>query len=241
MSDPRTNHDLEDRQRNQVTADTVGTAATASVNGAAPEGTDGEKRLTAPAGAAGGAAAGLTAGMVVLGPIGAIVGAIAGAVGGGWAGLASGASAASGYDETHDRTYRAHYESDAHRHADRSWEDARVAYQLGHLAAANPDYAERGWGDVEADLRRGWSDDAARQHGGWEHASRYARIAYERQRGQAVTQSVAQPEAQRTGRGFIEREMAGTESHQRASFSDPIPAGDPDGVAGERGIPGREE
>ena len=56
-----------------------------------------------------------------------------------------------------------------------------------------------------------------------------APAATERQGGQAI------------GRGFIETDMAGSETHRRAAFSDPIPPGDPDGVAGEGPIPGREE
>jgi hypothetical protein len=33
--------------------------------------------------------------------------------------------------------------------------------------------------------------------------------------------------------------IGSTESHQRPSYSDPIPPGDPDHVSGEREIPGR--
>ena len=43
------------------------------------------------------------------------------------------------------------------------------------------------------------------------------------------------------GRVVPELQLGGSESHQRASFSDPIAVGDPDGVAGERPVPGRGE
>ena len=42
-------------------------------------------------------------------------------------------------------------------------------------------------------------------------------------------------------RAEVDVEMGGTPSHRRASFSDPIPPGDPDGVAGPGPVPGREE
>lgn len=227
--DTRKNPDREDRERNRVDPDAVGTAGSASVDGRTPAGTDPDATLSTAGGAAGGAAAGLAAGMVTLGPIGGIIGAIAGVVGGAWAGLASGMAADGSYSDAHDAEYRTHYERDELRLADRSYDDIRPAYQLGHLAAGNPDYAGREWDAIEGDLRHGWTPEVAARHGPWESASRYARSAYELRRAQPI------------GRGFVDTKMGGTESHQRASFSDPIPDGDPDNVLGEHGrIPGRE-
>ena len=205
----------------------VGTAATATDTGqTAP--TDGSRRsVAAPVGAAGGAAAGAAVGTVTLGPVGAMVGAIAGALGGGWSGLA--AAAPTHFTPEHDREYRQLYESDADRLADRSYDAVRPAYQLGHLAACNPDYAHRNFEAVEADLRRGWGDEVRARHGDWETARRYAREAFTRQR------------ARRQGRTAVELNIGGTDAHQRPSFADPIPPGDPDGVAGPRSVPGRDE
>jgi hypothetical protein len=204
----------------------VGTAATATDTGR-PAPTDGSRRSVAgPVGAAGGAAAGAAVGTVTLGPVGTIVGAIAGAVGGGWSALA--AAAPTHFTPEHDREYRQHYESDPKRLADRSYDAVRVAYQLGHLAAYNPDYAHRDFNAVEEDLRRGWGEDVRAQYGDWATARQYAREAFTRQR------------ARRQGRTGVELNIGGTDPHQRPSFSDPIPPGDPDGVAGQRSVPGRE-
>jgi hypothetical protein len=176
-------------------------------------------------GAAAGAAAGATVGTVTLGPVGAVIGAIAGALGGGWAGLAAGAP--SHYTRQDDDEYRVHYEGYAERPADRSFEDMRPAYQVGHLAARNPDYANKDFDTIEADLKRGWGEDVRAQYGSWEGARPYAREAFLRERGR------------RHGRAEVALDMGGTESHQRPSFSDPIPPGDPDRVAGDREVPGR--
>jgi hypothetical protein len=162
---------------------------------------------------------------VTLGPIGTIIGAIAGAVGGGWSGLA--AAAPTHYTAEHDREYRAHFESDPDRVADRSYDVVRPAYQLGHFAARNPDYARREFEVIEADLQRAWTDDVRARHGDWPMARRYAREAFVRER------------ARSQGRTRAAVETGGTEVHNRPSFSDPIPPGDPDRVAGERSVPGR--
>jgi hypothetical protein len=163
---------------------------------------------------------------VTLGPIGTIVGAIAGAVGGGWTAVAAAAPAY--YSPDHDREYREHYESDTERLADRPYDTARPAYQLGHLAARNPDYVRRDFESVESDLQRGWTDDVRTRHGDWQVARRYAREAFMRERGR------------HQGRTQVELNMGGSETHQRPSFSDPIPPGDPDRVAGDRQVPGRD-
>jgi hypothetical protein len=162
---------------------------------------------------------------VTLGPVGTVIGAIAGAIGGGWAGLAAGAP--SHYTPEDEADYRAHFERDAERPADRSFEDVRAAYQVGHFAARNPDYSNKDFEAIEADLQRGWGEDVRARHGRWESARRYAREAFVRER------------ARRHGRAEVTLDMGGTESHQRPSFSDPIPPGDPDRVAGDREVPGR--
>ena len=115
------------------------------------------------------------------GPIGTIIGGIAGAVTGWWAGkaISEAASHVTHDDETY---YRTHYESSPNRLADRSYEDVRPAYQLGHLAGRNPDYQGRSFEEVESDLQRGWSSDVSARHGDWQQVRHYARDAYDRGR-----------------------------------------------------------
>ena len=203
----------------------TGTAATSGEPGNPVPSAGEPPSVAAPIGAVGGAVAGATVGTVTLGPVGTIIGAIAGAIGGGWAAVAAAAPAY--YDASHDREYRAHYESDAERLADRSFDSVRPAYQLGHLAARNPDYSRRDFESVESDLQRGWRDDVRARHGDWAVARRYAREAFTRER------------ARSQGRTQADLNMGGTETHQRPSFSDPIPQGDPDRIVGERDVPGR--
>ena len=205
------------------TRNDVGTAATSSSRGEPAQTTPGARAVAGPVGAAGGAVAGAAVGTVTLGPVGTIIGAIAGAIGGGWTALAAGAP--THYGSEHDREYREHYESAVDRVGDRPYEAARPAYQLGHLAARNPDYARRSFESIESDLQRGWGDDIRAAHGDWELARPYAREAFVRER------------ARSQGRTRVELNMGGSETHQRPSFSDPIPKGDPNGVSGDRDVP----
>src|SRR3954468_13473808 len=96
----------------------------------------------------GGAAAGAAGAAIgaFAGPVGMLVGGLAGIVGGWWAGK-SAAEAANKYSDTDDRYYRETYEGSSTRLADRSYDQVRPAYQLGHVAGMNPDYADR---DFEA-------------------------------------------------------------------------------------------
>jgi hypothetical protein len=213
-------HSNEHDSRNEIVP------AATSNESARPAPTDGVPRgVAAPIGAVGGAVAGAAAGTVIVGPMGTIVGAIAGAIGGGWTALA--AFAPTHYNPEHDREYREHFESDAARLADRTFDTARPAYQLGHLAARNPDYAQRDFESIESDLQHGWSADVRARHGDWSVARRYVREAFVRER------------ARIQGRAPVEVNMAGSDTHQRASFADPIAPGDPDRVAGDRTIIGR--
>jgi hypothetical protein len=211
--------DQRDKRNHVVTAATSNTSDQPASVEPAP------RAVEVALGAAGGAVAGAAVGTVTLGPIGAIVGALAGTIGGGWTALA--AAAPTHYGPEHDREYRAHYEADSERLADRPYERARPAYQLGHLAARNPDYASRDFESVERDLRRVWSDDVRRDYGDWQVARRYAHEAFVRER------------ASSQGRARVELNLGGSDTHQRPSFSDPIPPGDPDRVAGDRQVPGR--
>ena len=112
------------------------------------------------------------------GPIGTIIGGIAGAVGGWWAGRTV-AEAVTTFNRDDD-TYRQAYETREDRLADRSYEDVRPAYQLGHLASENPDYNGKNFEAIESDLQRGWSNDLRARHGDWATVRPYAEEAYTR-------------------------------------------------------------
>lgn len=143
-----------------------------------------EDRVTAGKLAAegvGGAAAG-TAGAAIgalAGPVGMLVGGLAGIIGGWWAGKAA---VESSWTHDDDTFYRNTYESSSARIADRSYDDIRPAYQIGHLAGRNPDYRNRDWNVVESDLKRAWTDDVRTRHGDWDSARPFARDAFTRSR-----------------------------------------------------------
>ena len=124
-----------------------------------------------------GAAIGVTAG-----PIGVLLGGIAGAIGGWWSGRAI-VEAAQDITEDDERYYRSDYER-ADRRVDLAsrarFDEARRAYLLGDIAAANPDYAGRSFDDVERDLALGWSS-AAGPHA-WTTMRNYAGVGFQRGR-----------------------------------------------------------
>jgi hypothetical protein len=157
-----------DRQVNQPgTADTTGDVVGEVTGGVA--------------GAATGAALGSLGG-----PIGTLIGALAGALGGWWSGRAI-SEAASTFTADDESYYREHHTSSVSRLADRpattrDYDDVRPAYQLGHLAGRNPDYANRNFDEVETDLRRGWTSDVSARHGEWDSVRPYARDAFDRGR-----------------------------------------------------------
>jgi uncharacterized protein (TIGR02271 family) len=127
------------------------------------------------------------------GPIGTVIGAIAGAASGWWTGRAV-SEAASSFNNDEDY-YRNHFETTRSKTTGTagtsasdvsSYDRARPAYQLGHLAGNNPEYRDRNFDEVETDLRAGWNDDVSAQHGRWEDVRPYARDAYERGRERLV-------------------------------------------------------
>jgi hypothetical protein len=129
----------------------------------------------------GGAAAG-TAGAAIgamAGPVGMLVGGLAGIIGGWWAGKAAVESTWTNDDDTF---YRNSYERSTAKLADRSYDDLRPAYQIGHIAGRNPDYRDRDWNDVDRDLQRAWNDDVRARHGDWQTARPFARDAFSRSR-----------------------------------------------------------
>jgi outer membrane lipoprotein SlyB len=130
-------------------------------------------------GGASGIAAGAALGSLG-GPVGTVIGALAGAVGGWWAGR-SVSESVHDYKDDDDTHYRTHHTSLGGTAA-RDYDDVRPAYQLGHLAGRNPEYAGRGFDEVETDLQRGWTGDVAAKHGDWTAVRPYARTAYDRGR-----------------------------------------------------------
>lgn len=135
------------------------------------------------AGEAVGGISGVLAGAAIgsaIGPIGTIIGGIAGAMGGWWGGRAV-TEAASSVTKNDDDYYRGHYDKSS-KLADRSYDDVRPAYHLGHVAAHNPDYANKSWNDVSGDLQRGWTADHAKKYGEWSSVSSYAGEGYNRGR-----------------------------------------------------------
>jgi hypothetical protein len=113
------------------------------------------------------------------GPIGTVIGGIAGAVGGWWAGRAV-AEAAHQFTHEDDSLYRERFETRSDRLADRSYDDVRPAYQLGHIASLNPDYNGRTFDEIEPELRYGWGNDVRARHGDWSAVRPYAEEAYSR-------------------------------------------------------------
>jgi hypothetical protein len=131
-------------------------------------------------GGIGGVLAGAAIGSVG-GPVGTLIGGIAGALGGWWSGRAV-AEATGTLTREDDEYYRKVWESSANRPADRSFEDVRPAYYLGHVAAHNPDYANQSWSDVQQDLSRGWNEEHAKRYGAWSTVSGYASEGFHRGR-----------------------------------------------------------
>lgn len=141
---------------------------------------DSEPGVSEETGEAVGGVGGVLAGAAVgssAGPIGTVIGGIAGAIGGWWAGRAV-AEASESYGHREDAYYSDRYASSEHQLADRSYEEVRPAYQLGHLARLNPDYAGRDFDSIEHELSVGWSEPVSSRHGDWRHVREYAREAY---------------------------------------------------------------
>ena len=125
-----------------------------------------------------GAAIGATAG-----PVGILLGGIAGAIGGWWSGRAI-AEAARDITEADEQFYREDFER-VERRADHTrraaFDAARPAYLLGDIAAANPEYAEQRFEDVEPHLSRGWQAQSA-PHEDWGAVRDYASVGFVRGR-----------------------------------------------------------
>lgn len=129
------------------------------------------------AGGVSGVVAGAAIGSVV-GPVGTVIGGILGAMGGWWSGRAV-AEAATAVTTDDDNYYRKNFESSSMR-ANRTFDQAKPAYYLGHVASRNPDYRNRSFQDIEPDLKRGWTSD--NKYGSWDEARGYANEGFTRGR-----------------------------------------------------------
>lgn len=88
----------------------------------------------------------------LAGPIGTAVGVIAGKAGGWWH---SASDSLAELPEEQEQACRVYFESYTARPAELTWDDARTAYTIGWIAAANPDYGDREFDTVEPDIRPG--------------------------------------------------------------------------------------
>lgn len=87
-----------------------------------------------------------------------------------------------GGDLSHDDDvqYRTAYEGSPHRLAERSYEDVRPAYRLGHFAGQNPQYQGQSFEAIEQEVQLGWAGDLRQRHGEWNLVRPFARDAYQR-------------------------------------------------------------
>ena len=122
---------------------------------------------------------------------------------------------AAGFTPEHDRLFRSHFQH-VNQLADRGYDQVQQAYLLGYRAAGDPGYDGKQFAEVEKELENGWLS-VRTSTGEW-----------------ASVRDLAE-EAFRVGRGqgrVTDMPAAGTtDSHDRASFSDPLAGGvDPTSV-----------
>lgn len=85
-----------------------------------------------------------------------------------------------GFTAEDDRFYRDRYESSPRRLADRSYEEIRPAYRVGHFARSNPEYNGLDFESIEPWLRAGWTGGDSSRDAIWPQMREYARDAYSR-------------------------------------------------------------
>lgn len=121
-----------------------------------------------------------------------------------------------GFTDDDDLVFRSYFQH-ANRFADRSYEEFRPAYRIGYEAARDPRFANQEFEAAEKDLESRWLNVRLRGDDQWQTVRDFAREGFRR------------------GRiGFVAADtlQGGTESHQRPSFSDPLP-GDVDPTSPE--------
>jgi uncharacterized protein (TIGR02271 family) len=73
-----------------------------------------------------------------------------------------------------------------------SYDSARPAYQLGHVAGMSDDYQNRSFDDAEPDLRGAWESNRSAGHGSWADVRSHAADAYARGQEQRLVLSEEQ-------------------------------------------------
>lgn len=93
---------------------------------------------------------------------------------GSWWSTPAAQQASGAFGESEDRACRTHWESRTGTGAAsgtgspaRDYESARPAYQFGHMAAHNPEYASRPFDQVEAEVERAWEKVGRERYGDW--------------------------------------------------------------------------
>jgi hypothetical protein len=107
---------------------------------------------------------------------GVIAGVALAAAGGYWASRKL-ASAAAELSEEEERDCRTYYEAHVVRSTGVPYSQARNVYVLGYVAGRNPDYAGRGYDEVEPHLRSGYT---TRRAGSYDALADFGRRGYER-------------------------------------------------------------
>ena len=129
-------------------------------------------------GAASAGAAGAAIG-AALGPAGSIAGGVIGAVVGAVAGGLAGKGAAEAVNPTDEDAYwRENYKTRPYYTPGSTYDDYAPAYQYGYTARSK--YPNRGYDDVEGDLRRDWESDAKYKGHNWDRAKLAVKDAYTR-------------------------------------------------------------
>jgi hypothetical protein len=104
-----------------------------------------------------------------------------------------------------------HFESSPDRPADRPFEAVRPAYAFGAESSARPEWRGHSFDEIEGELAQAWRRQAPATPEEWEAMRPYARAAFEQSR------------ARREGATFADTNLGGSPTHQRPSFSDPLP------------------
>lgn len=139
------------------------------IRGAAPAIGRGVETAVAATGVAISAAGGL---------LGAIIGRIAGKVGGWW----NSSGAVPEMTVAERQACQAHFESFTAHPDGMTFELALPGYELGYVAALNPDYQQRPFEEIEPDLLYGFVEEDAP---GFDPLREYTRYGYERGAGRA--------------------------------------------------------
>jgi hypothetical protein len=147
----------------------------------------GEPTVADLVGEAAGGITGVLAGAAIgsiAGPVGTVIGGIAGAVGGWWGGraISEAVERLTEDDETYWRRHHAQHRPSPAGESAPTFEDARPAYHLGHIAGMNPEYQGREFEEVETELQRGWSDDVRSRYGEWDAVRGYVEAGFTRRR-----------------------------------------------------------